>query len=480
VKNYLFLSLVALFSATLSAQTTRAKRVFAHYLPWYDTNKSGIVYRGGWCHQGDCTNLTNKSHVYDPLIGEYSQFDPEVLRYHIRLAYAAHIDGFLVNVNPTDMYQWKIFNKLCDEALAWNAQCGGHTFKIIISFDNSAHTNYTDIENDFKAVRDSFYTKPVYSSLVFNDDATLKPLLVVWSEVDVSLYRQAIDAVFGTNQVIYMGRNARKFDEYDANFEWIGTLSDATNRTTNWGKAYLDDFDWGMARQSTLINPPISANLLKMGAVYPGFDDSNVPAFWNGGTARYIARDVLAGETMALTWDNNINYTPLRLGGTYSVANPWVQLCTWNDFPEGTQIEPTALDQQGYRALETTRAKSLIFKGLSTPTDDNIALKIPIEIYNATKQNRASDATQALTEFCNGQYKNALNTALGNCFSLEITGNLAPCGDGIMEYSVPLNVGTTYFWTASGGIIVSGQGTNKVSIKWNGGVAGAVKVSATR
>ena len=38
-----------------------------------------------------------------------------------------------------------------------------------------------------------------------------------------------------------------------------------------------------------------STNALMMGAVYPGFNDTRVPAYWNGGNTRLIARNVAEG-----------------------------------------------------------------------------------------------------------------------------------------------------------------------------------------
>jgi hypothetical protein len=48
--------------------TTRTRRVFTHYLPWYDT-----AQRSGWCGVGDCSDIRVKQYTAAPLIGEYSQ-----------------------------------------------------------------------------------------------------------------------------------------------------------------------------------------------------------------------------------------------------------------------------------------------------------------------------------------------------------------------------------------------------------------------
>lgn len=44
-------------------------------------------------------------------------------------------------------------------------------------------------------------------------------------------------------------------------------------------------------------------------------------------------------------------------------------------------------------------------------------------------------------------------------------------------YSVPLRVGALYYWDVTGGIILLGQGTNQILIKWAKPGAGIVRLS---
>lgn len=51
-----------------------------------------------------------------------------------------------------------------------------------------------------------------------------------------------------------------------------------------------------MARQVSFgASNTSTVNRLAAGAVWPGFNDTNVPATWNGGNTRLIARDVSEG-----------------------------------------------------------------------------------------------------------------------------------------------------------------------------------------
>ncbi len=60
-----------------------------------------------------------------------------------------------------------------------------------------------------------------------------------------------------------------------------------------------------------------------------------------------------------------------------------------------------------------------------------------------------------------------------------VTGNSAVCEDGTNTYSVPLLQGASYQWEVVGGTILTGQGTNTITVKWNNGTAGSVKVTQT-
>lgn len=60
-----------------------------------------------------------------------------------------------------------------------------------------------------------------------------------------------------------------------------------------------------------------------------------------------------------------------------------------------------------------------------------------------------------------------------------ITGNLQVCANNTYTYTVPHIAGSTYVWTATGGAITSGQGTNQIAVQWNNGALGTVYVVQT-
>ena len=75
----------------------------------------------------------------------------------------------------------------------------------------------------------------------------------------------------------------------------------------------------------------------------------------------------------------------------------------------------------------------------------------------------------------------ALNTSLPSCSTCVppqpvITGGNSVCIATTQSYTVALVAGHTYTWIVTGGTILSGQGTNSITVQWASGMAGTVQV----
>ena len=161
-------------------------------------------------------------------------------------------------------------------------------------------------------------------------------------------------------------------------------------------------------------------NTLYVGSAYPGFDDAHVPASWNGGHTRRLAYNTSRGTTYELSWEHALGFTPRRYGGTLDVMMPMMQLVTWNDYPEGTAIEPRAPPAAaeanaphgvgpggGFAAFEATRGFIRRFRG-EPPThadDEPIAeaVRAAAAIFAARRQGR-TDTTAAESLLLSGAF----------------------------------------------------------------------------
>jgi len=172
---------------------------------------------------------------------------------------------------------------------------------------------------------------------------------------------------------VLLARNAVNFGVSDGNFQWlkpmVNGLTDASREApphAYWGETYLVDTEWGMTNNQGAL-PDGERNTLMVASVYPGFDDRLVPTTWNGGNDRLIAANTSVGVTYALTWERALQFRPHRYGTAVTLEQPWVQIVTWNDWPEGTAIEPAAGEVEAYVATaEYIRRWHALLDGRST------------------------------------------------------------------------------------------------------------------
>jgi hypothetical protein len=236
------------------------------------------------------------------------------------------MDGFIVNWDPASDFQTAIIDSLFYQAEALNIR--GANVSLMISYDQSSTSDATEVAGHFETLQSRWAKSPVYFLDDGPGDTAGQPVVLLWSDAATSTYSAAARATFG-EAVLLVARNAVNAMRYsEANFQWVSP-SDyyVADPTIDWGGGYYTDFDWLMARQNTSsFETRGSLNTLAMGAVWPGFDDQNVPSSWNGGDDRVINRDVTAGRVMSLSWDYMLSYTPLRLDGSVEIDMPWVQV----------------------------------------------------------------------------------------------------------------------------------------------------------
>ncbi len=390
---------------------TRSKKVFIHYLPWYNDHiaKQGVPAYQGW---RDLEHCLPESIVYSnsPLIGEYSQLDEDVLEYHFLSMYAAGIDGLIINLVPSREYEKVIVMKCLNKLKEMNEQYAGSGFnlKFIISYDEKDPSE--SVEANFMYVRDSLTNNLKFNSFYFYDTETSKPVLITWDQLYPELYHPILKELYN-DSVIHLVRGDAEFLLSDGNMEWVNyldTVNSPVGNTYYWGENYYDNFHRKIAKQDSIVAFK-DRNYLCMGAVWPGFDDHNAPWRDNKPEGRWISRNVTEGETLALTFDklNSLNYIPGALGNI-KVEIPWIQVATWNDWPEGTSIEPATSEYYGFTALKTTAIKTAEFKGTSIDTS---RVRIPYAIYQARKNNQPETALCLINQLLAGSsYTEAINS----------------------------------------------------------------------
>ena len=362
--------------------------ILAHYMPWFraEMQESGKMKweHWQWFGKGKKHNpdrIKNGRHdiasVYYPLIGPYDGRDEDVLRYHFLTARQAGIEGFVADWYGPENYTEEVFQRMV--AVAEEME-----MKVAICLEEKAFfPNYANVSNRIEAVAeaqrqiqyvlDTHTTSEAY--LRFND----RPALFMFVNHGEGLMGKHVLTPEELQSVL---------SSFDPPIAFLRTHADAEYKDTGTGFfAWCGDVDYrkkfyafagDLTEQEN--NPVI------VGSVSPGFDDTGV---WGwGGQPRVLERR--GTDEFADTWAN--------VEGQSLDA---IQIVTWNDFEEGSTIEPAA--EYGFSYLDHAEIE------IERVTDRKVYLKDnawPHRIYLMRNQLEQLD-----NEILHGGYVNKL-TAL--------------------------------------------------------------------
>jgi len=368
--------------------SSRAKKVFAHFMPAH----------------GDGGN-----HAYHKsLVGPHDLDDPDILEYQILCAKASHLDGFIINpthfsgaMRGINIRMLKIIDKICE----LNRVRSDFNFSYIFSYDDNGIANGDKeiILANYEWVRDHILFHPERSAACFRDDLTGKQVMMVWSSDGRAHHWEAAGKYLGHDKVMLLLRDTWGQEEADGYFTWLFGVPNRSpeksedERNSLWGNIEFDAFFDDVKKYPDKVF---------VGSVYPGFDDRYAP--WGEGW-RYIARDVPEGETFVLTWEKIMDFNAANPGNENEIS--WVQVVTWNDWPEGSAVEPASFDGFGLRAIETCREQNIRFKNITgLPEDDAKGLLIPYKIFLLRKAEKNDVAERVLECFLDRRYSDAWKT----------------------------------------------------------------------
>lgn len=333
-------------------------RVFAHYMPWFraEVMPDGRIEWDHWQwfgkgpkHDPDDVRENGRrdiASVFYPRIGPYHGRDPKVLEYHLLSARAAGIEGFVADWYGPGSYTDAVFGDLVQAA----ERIG---MKVAICLEEKAFfPGYArvatraevldEMARQIRHVLDTHARSPAYLH------RNLRPVLFMFngfgdSEVGpLSLSPDELDAVLdrfpGTRPLLVRGHFHEAYAAVTgASYAWCG---DATYRREFYAQA-------GDARRRGALDYVV-------GVASPGFDDSGVNG-WGRGPRVTERRGTQEYED---NWNDVVEARPDA-----------VQIVTWNDFQEGTTIEPT--DEYGFTLLDLTERYVRDFAGRPSSFEDN-------------------------------------------------------------------------------------------------------------
>jgi Glycosyl hydrolase family 71 len=334
-------------------------RILAHYMPWYMAKPFSPVWGWHWT-MGKFDPEAAKpgqpaiaSH-YRPLIGPYDSGDPDVLEYHALLMKLAGIDGVVVDWYGTvDFLDYAPIHRHVS-ALADVAAKTGLEFavcyedqtipKLVEAGRLAAGERVKHARGELDRIRASWFDRPSY--LKING----RPLLLSFGRDGLTDSEWSQVLTSWTQAPLYLSEHARRSVAAGA-FDWPVPSEGVKAQDAFYKEAAL----WPVA----------------MAVAYPRFHDiyeqAKVHKSW--GTI-----DDDGGKTFALTLERALKSNL-----------PFVQICTWNDWGEGTIVEPSV--EFGYRDLEVIqrlRRQSIKSAFAGNPQD----LRLPQRLFQLRKDKK--------------------------------------------------------------------------------------------
>jgi hypothetical protein len=317
------------------------KPVMVYYMPWYVANTNADGWGWHWTmnhfdpEKVDAAGDRNIASWYYPLIGPYDSTDPAVLEYHVLLMKIAGVDGVIVDWYGNDNFLDYAANNSATLALLNYARKAGlklalcyedQTIQHMISGSFLDPSNaLSHAQNTMRYVQTNFFSNPTYFRW------QNKPLLLNFGpqyfkgDTDWIDLFSVLDAVQRPAFFTEDNRVTGALGAFNWPPMWMsqspssgGVLSETALQS------YLSDFDQKAAAWPSYIS-----------SVFPRFHD----IYQQAGTRQY----------MGYLGDHSGSILRQTLNRAVANDSAIVQIVTWNDYGEGTIVEPTR--EYGFRDL---------------------------------------------------------------------------------------------------------------------------------
>jgi hypothetical protein len=380
----------------VAVQKTNPMKVYMHYMPWFQTPQTlgGQNWGFHWKFNNRNPNVVDAdgrrqiaSHYY-PKIGPYDSSDADVIEYHMLLMKYAGVDGLMLNWYGVEGTNGDIGSLLsASNAIVDGTADFGLNFGVVMEDRFSA--NIDQAKANVGYLRDHYFNRPNYIRL----GAAADPLLTVFGPITFQQPAQ-------WTQIL-----AEAGEDVEFLTLWYESPDAGANADGEYSWIYEDEnLDDHLSRQSSFLVSRAPTLKTAGGVAYPGFNDY----YQEGGLGNVVPFEIPAnnGQTLAQT---------LSLTKSRSANIDFVQLATFNDFGEGTMLEPTA--ETGFSYLIQLQQ----FTGVPYTQSE---LELVYRLYRERKSFAGNAAAQAV-----------LDQASTDLASLNVAGarslleQLAPQGD---------------------------------------------------
>jgi hypothetical protein len=364
----------------LPPATTRPL-LLAHYMPWYQTPSVSGLWGWHWTmnhfnpnQQDEAGQALIASHYY-PLTGPYDSRDEAVLEYQLALMKLSGIDGVIVDwYGIEDFWDYGLINqstlKLFEhiqKAGLWFVICyEDQTIKHMV--DNgrlSADEALPHSQKVMQFLQDNFFREAAY----LKSDG--RPILLTFGNPPV-YFKTSADW-----ETLFSGLEARPLliTEDDP---LPGVAAGSYPWPPMWASGGGELAEAALNNYLTSFYAKAQAWDYRMAGAFPGFRDIYREA--GAGVTRGYLND-RDGETFQATLQRALESDP-----------EVIQLVTWNDYGEGTSIEPTTEFGDRYLVMLQEFRRAHIEPGFRFEADD---LSLPLRLYTLRREHKGEAETQA-------------------------------------------------------------------------------------
>lgn len=394
--------LLGLLGAARPGAAAPAKPVLVYYMPWYAAPPFSRDWGWHWTmdhFHPDQVNASGDREVaswYYPLIGPYDSGDPVVLEYHVLLMKLAGVDGVVVDwYGSADYFDYAAVNQNTLRLFDYTRKAG---LKFAICYEDQTIQRLIEghrltpagvipqAQQDLRYLQEHFFRDPSYfrfqgKPLLENFGPQYFQASTNWDAIFSGLEPSNRPALFTEDNRLAAGLGA-----FDWPPMWLsqqpgaaGVLSEAALQK------YLLDFERKAGEWPAFVS-----------SAFPRFHDiyqrAGVRDYWG-----YLGDR--EGETFRATLER-----------AWTNSSAVVQVVTWNDFGEGTTIEPTK--EYGFRDLAQLQAMCLRQRAPERRTLTN-ELAAAVEFFqlrrrSATNAPLAAGLDQVFADFVAGRETNAL------------------------------------------------------------------------
>lgn len=347
------------------------KKVYVHYMPWFYSKEQDGFWGQHWTMTNRNPDVLNEdgtrqiaSHYY-PLIGPYSSNDNDLQEYHLLLMKLSGIDGVIFD---------------------WYGSRDVHDFESIKKSTESFITEIEDVGLKFSIMYEDKSTQPltgrrVSSGSIAAATADLQYISKKYfpSKSYLKANNKKLVFLFGPNYI----DDPADWDLIASGLSFEPTFMTLWKASDRVGATAYGEFSWIDRNHLETLNGYYQYaqqnNIVTVGGAYPRFNDYYYEGGWRPDTSEDWQIDSNGTQTLEET---------LALTDAYPVE--FVQLITWNDFGEGTMIEPTK--EYGYSSLESIQKYTGVPYGVNE-------LKIPYKLYQLRKKYKDNSRIQKLLDY---------------------------------------------------------------------------------